>query len=501
MAYQPLTQEQFKSAQKAGFSTEKIVEMEKIRKSQSEAVPAEPPKEKKGGFFKELAKDIARPVVTLAARPIQLAKALAGASEEEQAVTVPGIGKIETVKSAKDVVKDIGRGIETAALAVPASKVAGVTKKVATVFGRKVAPAVTKVATGAATGYAFDVGAGLESGKGAGAFKPGLGTALGAAIPGAGIVKDAVTKSMESGAPRIINSLIKPLKKDLSYGKNPGRAVAEEGIVANNMEDLLDKISKSRESVGEKIQKRLSTSIKKVDLSDLTNPLDEAIKSANQAPRTNASLISRLESLKSDLLGETIQEGGKSVLTRKLKNLTPLQAWEIKKLIGDLTKFTGNYSDDAIANKAMKKIYGITKEKINRAVPQVSALNDRYANLLSAQVATKYRNEIAQRLNIVGLSPQMAGLGGALITAIATGGATIPSLLVGLGAGGVDKLLSSTAFKTRLAAALSGKTPAQRNAIIEIIAKNAPKLKEPLQKIILQQSARRSNFGRPKQDL
>ena len=71
------------------------------------------------GFLKTLAKGIVRPVATLAARPIQLARALGGATEEEQSLQLPfGLGKVETVRGARDVVKDIGRAAETVALGV-----------------------------------------------------------------------------------------------------------------------------------------------------------------------------------------------------------------------------------------------------------------------------------------------------------------------------------------------------------------------------------------------
>lgn len=72
--------------------------------------------EKKEGLLNSIAKGIAKPVATLAARPYQLAKALTGASEEEQAVNLPWLGKIETSRSGEDVYKDVGRAAQTVAL-------------------------------------------------------------------------------------------------------------------------------------------------------------------------------------------------------------------------------------------------------------------------------------------------------------------------------------------------------------------------------------------------
>ena len=76
-------------------------------------------KEPQDGFIKTLAKGVARPVATLAVRPIQLVRALGGATEEEQVVQLPfGLGRAETVRGAGDVMKDIGRAAETVSLGV-----------------------------------------------------------------------------------------------------------------------------------------------------------------------------------------------------------------------------------------------------------------------------------------------------------------------------------------------------------------------------------------------
>lgn len=480
---------------------------EKLKQKQQTALSESPTGGKKipsvfgavGGFASDVFKSITKPAVTLGVRPFQAVKALAGATPEEQMIDLPYYGKIESPTTAKDVVKDVGRAVQTVTLGVPVTKATGVATTVAKAFGfgAKAAPAIGKVASGGALGYAFDVGSKLQQGKGAESFKPGMGTAIGAALPVAGLAMDAVSKSVRSGAPRLVNSLIKPLKRDLSYGKNPGRAVAEEGIVANNFDDLLEKITDRRQAIGQKIGQKLSSSSKKVDISNSFSSIDDAIQSARKAPRTNSALISRLESLKADILGETTDAAGNVVMTRKLANITPNQAMEVKQIIGDLTKFTGNHSDDAMANKALKQIYGKIKEKINRAVPGVSSLNEKYADLLSAQIATKYRNEIIQRQNLIGFGATTQGIGAALLTSIASGGAAIPSVLVGLSVGGLNKALSSVAVKTRVASLLAKQTPAQRTAFMQALESASPAIKDVLTKLIVQQTAVRSNLGAP----
>ena len=444
------------------------------------AAPQEPQKgllQRSAEFAGGLAKDLTKPVVELATRPVQLAKSVYSTikdpiAEPDLSVDVPFYGKIEAPKTKEDVLKDVGRGFQAVALAAPVSKAQ-------TALGR--------IATGAGAGYAMDVGAGLEKGEKEKALIPGAGTLVGALVPGVGAAKEAFTKAGEKSAPRIVNSLIKPLKKDLSYGKNPGRAVAEEGIVANNFEDLLEKITARKSEIGQSIRKALSESKKKIDISGVLSPIDDAINSAKRAPRTNSALIQRLESLRADILGESILPSGRKVLTRKLKNVSAEQAFEVKQLVGELTKFTGNASDDTLVNKALKRIYGGVKEKLNIAVPKTVKMNEKYADLISAEIATRYRNEIVQRQNLLGLSPTTTGIGAGLITAVLSGGAAIPSILATASVPLLHKAAASPAFKTRLASYLARQSPSQ---LQQLLSKVPPQIKDVLQNIIAQQAAK-----------
>ena len=87
---------------------------------------------------------------------------------------------------------------------------------------------------------------------------------------------------------------------------------------------------------------------------------------------------------------------------------------------------------------------------------------EKYADLHSAEIAAKYRDKIIERQSLIGFSPTTVGVGSALITAVATGGAAIPSLVAGASGAIIDKLASTPGFKTRLAYLLSKKT--QREA-------------------------------------
>mgnify|MGYP001596690245 CR=1 FL=1 len=325
----------------------------------------------------------------------------------------------------------------------------------------------TKTATkGAAIGYGYDVSQGLQEGENLSeAVKPGVGAAVGGALPVAFAGKAALGVLKKEGAPRVINSLVKPLLKDFSYGKNPGRAVAQEGIVANSLEDLGTKISSSREKIGREISTQNSILEGKalLNLEGAFKPIDDAMEIA--AKNNNPTLLQRLQNVK-DALTQKLTLGtdlaGKPTIVsngaKELKNAQFSEAFTIKKDIGDMTQWTGNASDDKAVNAALKSVYGNVKQTFlntaDRVSPEVGAklrtLSEKYADLTSAEVATKYRDKITERQNFLSLGNK-AGAVGAVIAAVASGGTTIPVILAGISGAILDKALGSTAFKTRIA--------------------------------------------------
>jgi len=379
-----------------------------------------------------------------------------------------------------------GSALQSAALFVPAGTAAKVATGLAAKTGLKTgAKLIGNMTAGALTGEVFDIASNLQQGKsGAEALTPGIGALIGGSLPVAGAVTKLAVKFPQQQAPRIINSLIKPLQKDFSYGKNPGRAVAEEGIIANNFDDLIEGIRGRRQAIGQDIgalSEQLSTQ-PILSINNAFKPLDEAIKTA--ASQNNQSLISRLSNVKRalfEVLEPGVDDAGnivvKSMGSRNLDNLTFKQVRTILGDVGELTQFTGNPSDDKLVNSALKQIYGGIKQvsldgarRINPALaPQFEKLTEKYADLLSAEVATKYRDKILERQALIGFSPKNIGIASGLITAVATGGATIPAILVGIGAGAIDKLASTPAFKTRLAFLLSTKSRAEANYLFNKI--------------------------------
>lgn len=382
-----------------------------------------------------------------------------------------------------------GSALQSASLFFPVGRAAGAGTKLASRYlGMRAAKLAGNVAVGAAAGYGFDLATKMQdTSRGVGdVLTPGAGAAIGAAIPAGGAALAAGTRAVgkfaQNQAPRVINSLIKPLMKDFSYGKNPGRAVAEEGIVANTFDELETAIRNRRQEIGREIGAIGDTISTKpaIRVNRSLDVLDDAMKEA--ASMNNPTLLSRLQQVKlaiTDVLEPIVDETGKVAIRstgpRKLENLTFAETRDILRDIGDMTQFTGNPSDDKLVNSALKRIYGSIKEEslnyARKTNPQLAAqfekLTEKYADLTSAEVATKYRDKILERQNLIGLSPQMAGIATGIITLVSTGGAAAPAVIAGLGGAALDKLLTTPGFKTRLAAMLSKKTIPELEAIFQ----------------------------------
>ena len=287
------------------------------------------------------------------------------------------------------------------------------------------------------------------------AFLLGAGTIAG--FSGAGAVKDKALQSVSNLDSRIINSLIKPGKNAFSYGKNPGRGVAQEGITASSLDDLGTKVTARKQAVGQELEQTLANNPGSINVSDTLSVIDDAITDASKFPDTNAALITRLNTLKNDL----------SNRFGTAKSMTPAEAAAAKREIGQLAKWTGNASDDEVINATTQKVYGKINDQINDAVPDVADLNNRYGNLLAAEKAIQYRTQAQEKLNLLGLGDLITGLGVTAPAAIALG--NIPGALAGLSVVAVKKALSSVRGKTTMAKWFSKADPAAKKALIEKI--------------------------------
>ena len=336
-------------------------------------------------------------------------------------------------------------------------------------------------AVGAGTGYAYDVSQNLQAGKtGTDALAPGAGALVGGALPIAIGGFKAIGQINKDTAPRIINSLVKPKEAQFAYGKDPGRTVAALGITGNNLEDFANNVHNTKNDIGSllgDIYASPENAHIQINAEKEIAKIDTAIEDAAKGGKNNQGIVTTLQNIKDSLLhSHGIDAEGNIIRTsvepHNLTNLNPQEAFNLKNEIAKRTQFTGRPSDDKTINSVLQDIYGGMKEQLNTALsvnnPEIRDLNQKFADLTSAEIAIRNRDKIIQRSNIAPFrSTLLAGSG--VITALSAGTAAIPTVLLGASAVGLEKALGSTAAKTRVAAWLGKETPGR---IAQVLQKN-----------------------------
>jgi hypothetical protein len=278
--------------------------------------------------------------------------------------------------------------------------------------------------------------------------------------------------------------LIKPLSKDFAYGKDP--AAGALGIVAKDFGDLVGKLETRVTERGAKIEQALANPKVAAQvvptIRTAYKPIDEAIQIA--ASNGEQTVVNRLKVLRDALMFEQTADVDGNIIrgaNRKMEYVNPQEVVAAKRRVGELTKFTGNPSDDKAVNTALRKVYGnlkgISEEAALKGGVNIKSLNEDFANSLSALVAAKNRDIIMQRQNILSLANKLTS-GAGIVTSIITGN-PVAALLSG-GAGVlIDKLLSSTAAKTVFAKWLMVASPEEKIRIFQKV----PVLRNTLDRI------------------
>lgn len=278
----------------------------------------------------------------------------------------------------------------------------------------------------------------------------GAEVAGGAAGAGSAI-REGSLPARQSVAESMITKLIKPTRADVAFGKDPAGAIVREGLTANSLDDLGDKVYARAREVGAQIDKVVqspSAQAQTIDVSKAMDPVDAEIKQA--VAHGNKPLYDKLKDLKQQLTmvwAEDVQSGSIVPHSAKQMQMTPYEATLFKRQVGDLTRWNGTDPFENDLNAVKGKVFGAVKDQINSAVPEVAELNQRYADLASAGKAIERRSPVAARNSEWSLTDL-----GAAVSAAHYGGPAAVAAVAG------KKILSSTAFKTRAAKALAGPT-------------------------------------------
>jgi hypothetical protein len=310
----------------------------------------------------------------------------------------------------------LGSALQTGANFVPGTGVgAGLTRK---------------VATGAATGYAMDVGSKLQTNTEK-PFTPGLGTAIGGALPIAGALTR--TSNIASTAKKAANNLEKSnlrmtpvenqnLKKQ---GKDIANFLAKKKIIGT-AEQRYAKVSGIYDDMERKITRE-------IDGARVAVGKNEVLEEIAKIPEKYVDNLSEYDSVvsKVERIMETLKKNKGDTLTGTTLNSIKRNEWQ--------NAYAKNNTD--VVNEVSHDVGEIIKKILDKNVPGLSKLNDEYGMVIAA----KRQLFKAQSRNAAGVFTRAAGvMGGSGLGAILGGP-------VGAGAGAYigDKAANLTATPMR----------------------------------------------------
>lgn len=322
---------------------------------------------------------------------------------------------------------------------------------------------VTKTIANAAVEAPFTYGVARATGEDKNTAK-GIG-AVSAVLPpvleGAGLALGSLGKNL-------LKNYLRPVKSELSFGKDPVGAVNKYGIVANSAEEYIDKIGKTQDEVGKGISDIVNNEVPNKQTTsyvNITNKGGEMIDEANAVKNTFPTRVSRFEGVIKDIenFAKKLAPDGKL----NIKNL-----WELKKFIGKLKVNWKEDEADAL-KKFISKMYGSTKEQIKtlmlsegvapETIAKYDSLNEDYGSLIGAESAAE-RARIRSEKGFNPFAITRGKIGAILLGGIFRGaeGAGVAAL--------IETALEHPAVLTRLAPLLA-KTPMET---IQLWAKDAP---------------------------
>lgn len=259
------------------------------------------------------------------------------------------------------------------------------------------------------------------------------------------------------GARGMVNASLGASARDVYYG-NPAKALLNEGIKTPITGDIelykealragaqpSDALVAAGGRVGA-VSKQINELMPRLNAAlgnakgtiPVAQVIDKPLNDAAMSIITNRAMTAAEQDAAINQIG-ALQQALKEGLP---KNISPLEANQIKQLIGDRVNWTGNAAVGDEVKPAYKAVYGALKNAVNRAVPQSAGLNERLSDLLAAQGDLK---------KLMGLEEVGYGKGamGSAVTGIArrleaVAGRAIPGI-AGLGRLGQQVLPSAIA--------------------------------------------------------
>jgi len=280
---------------------------------------------------------------------------------------------------------------------------------------------------------------------------------IGGAFPLLGKLSEPVAKFVSEKIPsKLMNSLIKTPSKEFSFGKNPGLAIANEGLSGKNISELATNIGNKKNEVGKLISESAKSGTGKGNAEEVINKVTQEFTSDLTDPQVAAIYQGKLDQLFHDVKFES----GK--LIPKLdaegnviaKNLTSMSGEDLHKLqqkIGELTTWSGQAYDKPV-NKVLSKMYYEVGKVLEQVSPGTKELQQKYANLLGAQKSIEKKIASLQSAAQTGLLDLGAfGIGAGLF-----GGDSTDKGIAGILAALLRRGAGSTLVKSNVSKGLKG---------------------------------------------
>lgn len=290
-----------------------------------------------------------------------------------------------------------------------------------------------------------------------------------AALGGA---KALFAKGMNKAAEDQISKLIKPNKNAFLFGKNPSRAIIDEGIVANSFDDLISKIDDKLDDIGKQVETNIKTAdaSRRVNIEKLIqNNVDDFGKKVVDKKSWTA-YSDKVHQLTGEFKPDLKSGQLVKVADKELGEMSAQEIWEMQKKVGKLTQWTGEAGEKE-ANKQLHKLYRQLGNSIDELAPGTKDLQMRYANMLGASKSAIARKATAQSNNEL-----VKIIGGSFLGSLAPtqeGDWMAKGRNALIGAAGL-KFINSPIFRTNLAQKLAvdlSVKPATVNKVVEAIAK------------------------------
>lgn len=339
--------------------------------------------------------------------------------EEYQNITTGGLTNREVVGSA----------ISTGALFAPgAAKGASLAKK---------------VAAGAATGYAFDIGSKLQDKAKSieESLTPGLGTAVGAALPILGKITGLsdVAGNTQKAANKLeeVNLRLTPVQKQnlARKGKDVSEYLAKKQIVGSPQQRFT-KVENLYQQMEKKVTGIIEGSGEKFNKGQLIEEVKRIPELYADDVAEYPGVVKRVDSVI-------------KTLTEKFPDEIPASRFNAVKRKLYNAAYSKNNTD--VVNDALHSIADVFKSNLDQKVTGLQRLNEEYAKIITAKNLL-FKAQSRSQLGLIGKAISSAA-GGTVGGLIGGGGGAVAGTIVGPAVG---QVAAGTATRSAIGAGLQG---------------------------------------------